>query len=87
MMLSTTSGAFPIPAQVASLLPQVPPVPSPDAPDYKAQAKTFNDWLEASPGHTIDFERLRRWHLVQDELAAQALASGRDYIVTADGLD
>jgi len=87
MMLSTTSGAFPIPAQVASLLPQVPPVPSPEAPDYPALAKSFNEWLDASPNHTIDFERLRRWHLVQDELAAQAVASGREFVVTADGLD
>ena len=87
MMLSTTSGSFPIPAQVASQLPNVPPIPSPDAPDYAAQARSFNQWLEESPTHTIDFERLRRWHLVQDELAAQAAANGQDFVVTSDGLE
>jgi hypothetical protein len=87
MMLSTTSGAFPIPAHVASQLPKVPPVPSPDEPDYPVLARRFTEWLEASPTHTIDFERLRRWHLVQEELAAKAAASGRDFVVTADGLD
>ncbi|AQR60812.1 hypothetical protein BZG35_03445 [Brevundimonas sp. LM2] len=87
MMLSTTSGSFPIPASVASKLPQVPPIPSPGSPDYAAQAKSFNEWLDESPAHTIDFERLRRWHLVQDELAAKAVADGQDYLVTDDGLE
>jgi len=83
MMLTTTSGTFPIPPEVAGRLPAVPPIPSPDAPDYKA----FNEWLAASSTHLIDFERLRRWHLVQDELAAAAVAKGLTYRVTADGLD
>lgn len=87
MMLSTTSGTFPIPAEVASRLPQVPPLPNADAPDFKAATKAFNDWLDASPNHTIDFERLRRWHLVQEEQAAKAQASGIAFVVTADGLD
>lgn len=87
MMLSTTSGSFPIPAHVASLLPQVPPVPSPDAPDYAAQARRFTEWLDESPTHTIAFERLRRWHLVQEDLARQAVASGQAYVVSSDGLE
>ncbi|QTN19869.1 hypothetical protein HZ989_01970 [Brevundimonas sp. AJA228-03] len=87
MMLTTTSGTFPIPPEVASRLPQVPPIPSPDAPDYKVLSKAFNQWLEASSVHAIDFERLRRWHLVQEELSARAIASGLDYQVTDDGLD
>lgn len=87
MMLSTTSGTFPIPPEVASRLPPVPPVPSADAPDYKALSKAFADWLDESPTHLIDFERLRRWHLVQEELAAEAASKGLPYLVTADGLD
>jgi hypothetical protein len=87
MILSTTSGDFPIPPEVASRLPQVPPVPDPDAPGYREKRRAFTDWLDASPAHAIDFERLRRWHLVQDELAAAATAAGRDYVVTEDGLD
>lgn len=86
-MLTTTSGTFPIPAEVARLLPAVPPVPSPDAPDYKALSKAFNEWLSASSVHSVDFERLRRWHLVQEELAADAVSKGLTYQVTADGLD
>lgn len=87
MMLSTTSGTFPIPSEVASRLPSVPPLPSTDAPDYKAQSKAFSEWLDASSAHLIDFERLRRWHLVQEELAAKALTSGQAFVVTGDGLD
>ncbi|CAL1689942.1 hypothetical protein MMB232_00062 [Brevundimonas subvibrioides] len=87
MMLTTPSGTFPIPPEVAARLPPVPPVPSPDAPDYKALSKGFNEWLEESPTHLIDFERLRRWHLVQEELAAEATSNGVTYQVTTDGLD
>jgi len=32
-------------------------------------------------------ERLRRWRLVQDELAAQAKAANRAFIVSDDGLE
>jgi hypothetical protein len=87
MILSTTSGDFPIPSDVASRIPQVPPVPDPAAPDYRRQRKAFTEWLDAAPQHAIDFERLRRWHLVQDQLAAEARAAGRDHVVTEDGLD
>lgn len=87
MILTTSSGDFPVPPEVASLLPQVPPVPDPAAPNYKQARREFTDWLEAAPQHTIDFERLRRWHLVQDELAAAARAEGRPFVVTGDGLD
>lgn len=87
MILSTRSGDFPIPPEVASRLPQVPPVPDPIAPRYREQRRAFTEWLDASPQHAIDFERLRRWHLVQDDLAAAARAEGRDYVVTDDGLD
>lgn len=87
MILSTTSGDFPIPPDVASRLPQVPPVPDPNAPQFRQKRREFTEWLDASPENTIDFERLRRWHLVQDELAAAAKAEGRDYVVTEDGLD
>lgn len=87
MMLSTRSGTFPIPPEVAARLPSVPPVPSPDAPNYKALNNALNEWLEESPTHLIDFERLRRWHLVQEELAAEAASKGLPYLVTADGLD
>ena len=87
MILTTSSGDFPIPPEVASRLPQVPPVPDPAAPKYKQAKRDFTDWLDAAPQHTIDFERLRRWHLVQDELAAAAVAEGRAFVVTEDGLD
>ena len=87
MILSTSSGDFPIPAEVASRLPKVPPVPDPTAPRYREAKKAFADWLDQTPGHAIDFERLRRWHLVQNQLAAEARAEGRDFFVTEDGLD
>ncbi len=87
MILSTSSGDFPIPAEVASRLPTVPPVPDPMAPHYREARRAFTEWLDAAPEHTIDFERLRRWHLVQNDLAAAALAAGRSFVVTEDGLD
>ena len=40
-----------------------------------------------SDEHAIDYERVRRWHLVQDELAAAAKAEQRPFVVTADGLE
>ncbi len=87
MILSTRSGDFPIPPEVASRLPQVPPVPDPAGPQFRKQRRAFTEWLDAAPEHAIDFERLRRWHLVQDQLAAEAQAAGRDFVVTEDGLD
>lgn len=87
MILSTSSGDFPIPAEVASRLPTVPPVPDPTAPGYREARRAFTEWLDSAPEHTIDFERLRRWHLVQNDLAAVALAAGRSFVVTEDGLD
>lgn len=87
MILSTSSGDFPIPADVASRLPQVPPVPDPTAPKYQEARRAFSDWLDASPQHVIDFERLRRWHLVQDQLAAEAVKKGYAFFVSEDGLD
>lgn len=87
MILSTSSGDFPIPPEVASRLPKVPPVPDPTVPDYRQAKRAFADWLDAAPQHTIDFERLRRWHLVQNDLAAAARAAGRPFFVTEDGLD
>ncbi|ADK99430.1 hypothetical protein [Brevundimonas subvibrioides] len=87
MMLSTTSGTFPIPPDVAARLPWVPPVPNADAPDYEVLSKALTEWLDESPTHLIDFERLRRWHLVQEDLAAEAASKGVTYQVTADGLD
>jgi hypothetical protein len=87
MILSTSSGDFPIPPEVASRLPQVPSVPDPTAPQFRKQRRAFTEWLDAAPEHAIDFERLRRWHLVQDQLAAEAVAAGREYVVTEDGLD
>lgn len=87
MILSTRSGDFPIPPEVASRLPQVPPVPDPSSPRYKQLRRAFTEWLDAAPENAIDFERLRRWHLVQDQLAAEARAAGREHVVTEDGLD
>ena len=87
MILSTSSGDFPIPPDVASRLPQVPPVPDPIEPQYRRRKREFTEWLDAAPEHTIDFERLRRWHLVQDELAKKATSEGRAFVVTDDGLD
>lgn len=87
MILSTTAGEFPIPPDVAQKLPTVPPLPQEDARDYRQQLRDFEQWLDASPEHTIDFERLRRWHRVQDEMAAQAHSQGRPFVVTEDGLE
>ncbi|KPF83519.1 hypothetical protein IP78_01950 [Brevundimonas sp. AAP58] len=87
MILSTSSGDFPIPPDVASRLPQVPALPEPDEPNYSRRAREFTDWLESSPEHAVRFERLRRWHLVQDELARKAASEGRPFFVTDDGLD
>lgn len=87
MILETSSGSFPIPPEVASRLPQVPPVPDPSAPFYRRERKAFTEWLDAAPENAIGFERLRRWHLVQEELARAAHAEGREFVVTEDGLD
>jgi hypothetical protein len=87
MILSTSSGDFPIPPDVASRLPQVPQVPDPAEANYRRRAEEFTRWLDSSPEHAVRFERLRRWHLVQDELARQAKADGQSFIVTDDGLD
>jgi hypothetical protein len=87
MILSTSSGDFPIPPHAASRLPQVPALPDPAEPNYNRRAREFTEWLESSPEHTVGFERLRRWHLVQDELARQAKTAGQPFIVTDDGLD
>jgi len=87
MILTTSSGNYPIPQAVAELLPDVPPIPDPTAPQFRQAKKAFTDWLDASPQHGINFERLRRWHLVQEELSAKAKAEGRPYTVTDDGLE
>ena len=87
MILTTSSGDFPIPPEVASRLPTVPPVPDPTAPEYEEARRAFTHWLDADPTHAIDFERLRRWHLVQNELAAAAQVDDRAFVVTGDGLD
>ena len=87
MILSTASGDYPIPAEVARQLPNVPALPDPTAPDARVQMEDFRHWLDASPEHAIDYERLRRWHLVQEELAAQAKADNRPFVVSDDGLE
>lgn len=87
MILSTPAGDFPIPHEVAQKLPTVPPLPDQNRPDYRQQVKDFEHWLDSEPEHTIDFERLRRWHTVQEERAALALAEGRPFVVTDDGLE
>lgn len=84
MMLATASGQFPIPPEVARRLPVVPDAPA-GRDDRAAQA--FYAWLEASPDHMIAFERLRRWRLVQEDLAARAARAGLPFEVTADGLE
>ena len=87
MILSTSSGDFPIPADVARRLPNGPALPDTAASDARLQIEDFRHWLDASPDHVIDYERLRRWHLVQDELAAQAKAANRAFVVSDDGLE
>lgn len=87
MILSTSSGDFPIPADVARRLPNVPALPDVSAPNAKLLIENFRHWLAASPEHAIDYERLRRWHLVQNELAGQAKAENRPFVVSDDGLE
>ena len=87
MILSTSSGDFPIPPEVASVLPQIPAIPDPAAPEGDEVREAFDAWIAASPEHVIDYERLRRWHLVQSDLAAAATADGRAFVVTSDGLE
>ena len=87
MMLNTPSGDYPIPADVAALLPSTPPMPAVDAGDRDPAVIAFRDWMDASPDHAIAFERLRRWHRVQAELAAEAKRAGRPFVVSDDGLD
>ncbi len=87
MILSTSTGEYPIPPAVAQRLPTVPPLPDPEARDHRQQLSDFEHWLESSPDHTIRYERLRRWHLVQEDLAAAAKAKGKPFVVTDDGLE
>jgi len=86
MILSTASGDFPIPADVARQLPNIPSLPDTNASDARLQIENFRRWLDASPEHAIDYERLQRWHLVQEELAALAKAENRPFVVSDDGL-
>lgn len=85
MILKTASGDFPIPPEVARRLPSVPDVPGAESGGREQRA--FRDWLESSSENLIAYERLRRWHLVQEDLAARAKAAGKAHIVTDDGLD
>lgn len=87
MILTTRSGEYPIPPAVAQRLPTIPSMPDPQATDHRMQMSDFEQWLDASPEHTIRFERLRRWHLVQEDLAAAAKKAGRPFVVTEDGLE
>jgi hypothetical protein len=87
MILTTSSGEFPIPSAVAAKLPEVPDLPDPSARDGRQQVERFRAWLDASPDHVIAYERLRRWQMVQEELAAAARKAGRRFEVTTDGLD
>ena len=87
MILTTSAGDYPILSGVAQKLPTVPPLPEQGAVDYRQQVRDFEHWLDSEPGHTIDFERLRRWHTVQEERAASAQADGRPFVVTDDGLE
>lgn len=87
MILSTQSGDFAIPHSVAEQLPDVPPIPDPSAADFQQRRKDFQHWLDASPDHVIGLARLRRWHLVQEDLAAAAKAAGLPFVVTDDGLE
>lgn len=85
MILKTASGDFPIPPEVARQLPPVPDVPGPHADSREQRA--FRDWLDASSENLIAYERLRRWRLVREDLAAAAARTGRVYQVTDDGLE
>ena len=87
MILATSSGDYPIPADVARQLPNVPAMPDPNAPNARLQIEDFRHWLDASPEHVINYEWLRRWHLVQDELAAAAKKTGAAFVVSDDGLE
>lgn len=87
MMLSTSIGAFPVPPDVAVRLPKVPNLPDPRAPDARRQTDEFRSWLESSPEHLVSYERLRRWQVVQDELARVAKTEGRPFTVSDDGLE
>ncbi|MBB5745295.1 hypothetical protein [Brevundimonas variabilis] len=87
MILTTSAGDYPIPPEVAQKLPTVPPLPDQGASDYRQQVRDFEHWLDAEPSHTIDFERLRRWHTVQEERAVSARTEGRPFVVTDDGLE
>lgn len=87
MILSTSSGDFPIPPDVARRLPHVPPTPDPTEPNYRRNLRAFEEWLDASPQNAIGFERLYRWRVVQDQLAREATQAGRAFVVTDDGLD
>jgi len=49
MILSTASGDFPIPADVARQLPNVPALPDTTAADARLQIEDFRHWLDASP--------------------------------------
>lgn len=86
-MLTTSIGAFPVPPEVAVRLPQVPNLPDPRSPDLGRQTEEFRGWLEASPEHLVSYERLRRWQVVQDELARAAQKEGRPFVVSDDGLE
>ena len=87
MMLSTSIGEFPVPPAVAVRLPKVPTLPDPNAPDARRQTEEFRVWLSSSPDHLVSYERLRRWQVVQDELARTARNEGRPFVVSDDGLD
>lgn len=87
MILTTASGAFAIPPSVAEQLPQAPAIPDPAEPDFKRRRAEFERWLDASAENAVGFERLRRWHLVQEQLAAAAKAAGQPFTVTDDGLE
>ncbi|QTC91190.1 hypothetical protein [Brevundimonas goettingensis] len=87
MMLSTSSGDFLVPETVEAEVPSVPPIPHPDEPEYEARRIAFGEWLDAEPQHLIDYERLRRWQIEQNDLAAAAARDGRSFTVTRDGLE
>lgn len=87
MMLSTSSGDFIVPEAVEVDVPSLPPIPLPNDADYEAQRVAFGDWLQAEPQNLIDYERLRRWQMEQNDLAAAAAREGRPFTVTHDGLE
>ncbi len=87
MILMTAAGAFPIPHEVAEALPTVPPEPDPAHPDFEAQRRELDAWLDREPSHVIDYDRLQRWRRVQGELADRALEEKRPFTVTTDGLE